>query len=86
MKILVTTKRVPDPDQKIRIRDDARGIDEDGVSFVMNPFDAIAVEEAVRIAERIPQQEVEILAAAICADTPDAEKELREALAMGVQS
>jgi len=83
LKILVTTKRVPDPDQKIRIRDDARGIDEDGVSFVMNPFDAIAVEEAVRIAERIPQQEVEILAAAICADTPDAEKELREALAMG---
>ena len=51
MKILVPTKRVPDTDQKIRLREDSRGIDDDDLPFVVNPFDAIAVEEALRIRE-----------------------------------
>ena len=80
MKILVPTKRVPDPDQRIRVRDDARGIDESNVTFVINPFDAIALEEAVQIQERSPF-ESHVLAVGI--GTDDYEEQLREALAMG---
>ena len=43
MKILVPTKLVPDPDQNIRVRDDAGGIDDNDLVFVINPFDAIAL-------------------------------------------
>ena len=46
MKILVPTKRVPDTDQKIHIRADALGVIGDDLPFVINPFDAIALEEA----------------------------------------
>jgi electron transfer flavoprotein beta subunit len=84
MKILVPIKRVPDPDQKIRIREDASGIDESQMSFVMNPFDAIAAEEAVRIRAEDRQPEVEILAVTIGPGaSAEGENELREALAMG---
>jgi len=38
MKILVPTKRVPDTDQKIRVKIDGSGIDEKNISFVINPF------------------------------------------------
>jgi electron transfer flavoprotein beta subunit len=79
MKILVPTKRVPDPDQRLRIRADGRGIDED-LPFVINPFDAIALEEALRIRERLTEG-VEVVAVGIGSDLY--EKELRTALAMG---
>lgn len=79
MKILVPTKRVPDTDQRIKVRADGLGIDEAMLPFVINPFDAIALEEALRIAES--QGEVEIVAVGIGSD--DYEKQLRTALAMG---
>ena len=80
MKILVPTKRVPDTDQKIRVRDDGSGIVEENLPFVINPFDAIAVEEGLRIRESLTE-EVEIVAVGIGSD--DYENELRTSLAMG---
>jgi electron transfer flavoprotein beta subunit len=80
MKILVPTKRVPDPDGPVRVRPDGAGIDDAGLGFIMNPFDAIALEEALRIRERAATP-VEVTAVAL----GDAawESELRTALAMG---
>ena len=52
MKILVPIKRVPDTDQKIEVKPDGSGIVTDGLPFVINPFDAIAFEEALRIREK----------------------------------
>ena len=63
MKILVPTKRVPDTDQKIRVRDDRQGVDIEHLPFVINPFDAIALEEAIRIGEQ--RDAVEVLAVGI---------------------
>ena len=80
MKILVPTKRVPDTDQKIRVQEDGLGIETANLPFVINPFDAIAVEEAIRIRETLADP-VEILAVGI--GTTDYEAELRTALAMG---
>lgn len=80
MKILVPTKRVPDTDQRITIREDAHQIDDAQLPYIVNPFDAIAIEEAIRIREAGPQ-EVEIVAVGI--GTAEYEKELRTALAMG---
>ncbi len=51
MKILVPIKRVPDPDQRVKIRPDGCGVELANIPFVMNPFDAIAAEEALRIRE-----------------------------------
>ena len=79
MKILVPTKRVPDTDQKIRVRDDRQGVDIEHLPFVINPFDAIALEEAIRIGEQ--EDSVEVLAVGI--GTALYEAELRTALAMG---
>ncbi len=79
MKILVPTKRVPDTDQKIRVREDGLGIETANLPFVINPFDAIAVEEAIRIRES--QDDVEVVAIGI--GSADYEAELRTALAMG---
>jgi electron transfer flavoprotein beta subunit len=80
MKILVPTKRVPDTDQKIRVREDGSGIDEQHLPFIVNPFDAIAVEEALRIREN-SADDVEVVAIGIGSD--DYESELRTSLAMG---
>jgi electron transfer flavoprotein beta subunit len=80
MKILVPTKRVPDTDQKIRVRGDGIGIKEDNLPFVLNPFDAIAVEEALRIREN-STEEVEVVAVGI--GSGEYENELRTSLAMG---
>jgi len=80
MKILVPTKRVPDTDQKIRVREDGSGIDEQHLPFVVNPFDAIVVEEALRIRENSADN-VEVVAVGIGSD--DYESELRTSLAMG---
>ncbi len=84
MKILVPTKRVPDPDQPIHLNADKTAADLDGIPCVINPFDAIALEEALRIRdeERCPSSgDVEIVAVGI--GPQDCEKEIRIALAMG---
>ena len=52
LKILVTAKRVEDPESKIRVQPDGTGIVTDGVNYKMNPFDEIAVEEALRLKEK----------------------------------
>ncbi len=52
LKILVTAKRVEDPESKIKVKPDGTGIVTDGVNYKMNPFDEIAVEEALRLKEK----------------------------------
>ena len=82
MKILVTCKRVPDTDQKIRVKEDGSGIDDSNLAYVLNPFDAIAVEEALRIREEqdsVDQIEIIVVGVGIL----DYDAELRTALAMG---
>ena len=80
MKILVPCKRVPDPDQKLRLNADATDIDASALTFILNPFDAIAVEEALRIREST-HPDAEIIAVSIA--PADGEADLRTALAMG---
>jgi electron transfer flavoprotein beta subunit len=80
VKILVPIKRVPDTDQRIRVKPDGSGIETDGLPFVVNPFDAIAVEEALRIREN-SSGSVEVLAVSVGEDA--CEEQLRTALAMG---
>jgi electron transfer flavoprotein beta subunit len=52
LKTMVTAKRVEDPESKIRVKPDGSGIVTEGVNYKMNPFDEIAVEEALRLRER----------------------------------
>src|SRR5512143_3283218 len=52
LKILVTAKRVEDPESRIRVRPDGGGIVTEGVNYRMNPFDEIAVEEGLRLREK----------------------------------
>src|ERR1700753_2102511 len=79
MKILVPLKRVVDYNVKIRVKADGSGVETSGVKMSMNPFDEIAVEEAVRLKEKGVAKEVIAvsLGVAQCQDT------IRTALAMG---
>ncbi len=79
MKILVPTKRVPDTDQKIVAAADGQSAAVEHLPYVINPFDAIALEEAVRIGERLPDVEI----AAVGIGSAGYEQQLRTALAMG---
>jgi electron transfer flavoprotein beta subunit len=80
MKILVPTKRVPDTDQKIVAAADGTRVAVEHIPYVINPFDAIALEEAVRISERSAEP-VEVVAVGIGGS--GYEQQLRTALAMG---
>jgi len=82
MKILVPVKRVPDYQAKIRVKADGSGIETDGIKWIINPFDEIAVEEALRIKER--GQATEVIVASIGPD--DVQTQLRYAMAMGADS
>ena len=79
MKILVAVKRVVDYNVKIRVKSDGSGVDLANVKMSMNPFDEIAVEEAVRLKEAGVATEVIVVTAGItqCQET------LRTALAIG---
>jgi electron transfer flavoprotein beta subunit len=79
MKILVPVKRVVDYNVKIRVKADGTGVDIANVKMSMNPFDEIAVEEAVRLKEKGAASEIVAVSAvlAACAET------IRTALAMG---
>ena len=79
MKILVPVKRVVDANVKVRVRSDGSGVDIAGVKMSMNPFDEIAVEEAVRLKEAGKAAEVVAVScgAAACQET------LRTAMAIG---
>jgi len=78
LKILVTAKRVEDPESKIKVKPDGSGIVTEGVNYKMNPFDEIAVEEALRLKER---HGGEIVVASIGGEK--SATEIRAALAMG---
>jgi electron transfer flavoprotein beta subunit len=79
MKILVPVKRVVDYNVKIRVKSDGSGVDLANVKMAMNPFDEIAVEEALKIKERGDAEEV----VAISIGSAKAQDTLRTALAMG---
>ena len=80
MKILVPTKRVVDTDQKIRTSADGSHLEIDHLPFVINPFDAIALEEAVRIREQ-HSSDVEVVAVGV--GVPEYDEQLRSAIAVG---
>ncbi len=80
MKILVPTKRVVDTDQKIRASDDGSRLEIDHLPFIVNPFDAIALEEAVRFREQ-SSSDVEVVAVGV--GVPEYEEQLRSAIAVG---
>jgi len=79
MKILVGIKRVVDYNVRVRVKPDGSGVALDGVKMSINPFDEIALEEALRIKER--NQASEVIAVALVPD--DVQTQLRSALAMG---
>ncbi|KAK9694090.1 Electron transfer flavoprotein domain [Popillia japonica] len=79
-RVLVGVKRVIDYAVKIRVKPDKTGVVTDGVKHSMNPFDEIAVEEAVRMKEKKIASEI---IAVSCGPTQSQEV-LRTALAMGV--
>jgi electron transfer flavoprotein beta subunit len=79
VKILVTVKRVPDPETTIRVKPDGSGIVTDNIKYVINPFDEIAIEEALRIKEKLGGSEV-VLASI---GTKVVSEQLRTGLAMG---
>ncbi len=79
MKILVPVKRVVDYNVKIRVKADQTGVDLANVKMSMNPFDEIAVEEALRIKEAGNAEEI----VAISIGVPQCRETIRTALAMG---
>ena len=79
MKVLVPVKRVVDYNVKVRVKADGSGVETAGVKMSMNPFDEIAVEEAIRLKEKGVATEIVAvsLGVAACGET------VRTALAMG---
>ena len=78
-KILVGLKRVVDYNVRVRVKKDGSGVETDGVKMSINPFDEIALEEALRIRERGEASEVIV----ISVGSADAQQQLRTGLAMG---
>ncbi len=79
MKILVPVKRVVDYNVKVRVKPDGSGVDTANVKMSMNPFDEIAIEEAVRLKEKGTATEVVAVSCGIAA----CQETLRTALALG---
>jgi electron transfer flavoprotein beta subunit len=79
MKVLVPIKRVIDFNVKVRVKPDGSGVETANVKMSMNPFDEIAVEEAVRLKERGVASEV----VAVSCGTAASQETLRSALALG---
>ena len=79
MKIVVPVKRVIDYNVKVRVKADGSGVDLANVKMSMNPFDEIAVEEAIRLKEAGKADEV----IAVSIGVKQSQETLRTALAMG---
>ncbi len=79
MKVLVPVKRVIDYNVKVRVKADGSGVDLANVKMSMNPFDEIAVEEAIRLKEAGKADEVVVVSIGV----KQAQETLRTALAMG---
>lgn len=78
-RILVGVKRVVDYNVRVRVKPDGTGVVTDGVKMSINPFDEIALEEALRIKERGAAQEI----VAVSIGPTECQQQLRTALAMG---
>ncbi|MDQ2916681.1 MAG: electron transfer flavoprotein subunit beta/FixA family protein [Pseudomonadota bacterium] len=79
MKIIVAVKRVVDFNVKVRVKSDATGVETMNVKMSMNPFDEIAIEEAVRLKEKGVATEV----VAVSCGSSSSQETLRTALALG---
>jgi electron transfer flavoprotein beta subunit len=79
MKVLVPIKRVVNFTVKVRVKSDSSGVDLDNVKMSMNPFDEIAVEEAIRLKERGIVTEI----VTVSIGSPACQETLRTAMAMG---
>ncbi len=82
MKILVPIKRVPDYQARIKVKPDGSAIETGGIKWILNPFDEIAVEEAIR--QRDAGKATEVVAVTIGPE--DAATQIRYAMAMGADS
>jgi electron transfer flavoprotein beta subunit len=82
MKVLVPIKRVVDPNVRVRVKSDNSGVETANVKMSMNPFDEIAVEEAVRLKEAGTVSEIMVVSIGVdkCQDI------IRTAMAMGADS
>jgi electron transfer flavoprotein beta subunit len=78
VKVLVTAKRVPDPETKIKLLPDGTGIVTENLKYVVNPFDEIAIEEGLRIKEA---QGGEVVIVSVGGD--ECKEQIRTGLAMG---
>jgi electron transfer flavoprotein beta subunit len=79
VKILVTIKRVIDANVRVQVKSDGSGVETASVKMAINPFDLIALEEALRLRERGQASEVVV----VCVGASIAQDVLRTALAMG---
>jgi electron transfer flavoprotein beta subunit len=79
MKILVAVKRVVDYNVKVRVKSDGTGVETANIKMSMNPFDEIAIEEAVRLKEKGVATEV----IAVSCGLPQCQETLRTAMAIG---
>ncbi|MEW6545446.1 MAG: electron transfer flavoprotein subunit beta/FixA family protein [Bacillota bacterium] len=80
MRIVVCAKQVPDTEAKVTVGKDGRSIDETGITFIINPYDEFALEEGLRIKERLGGEATVTM---VCVGPPRAEEALRTGLAMG---
>jgi electron transfer flavoprotein beta subunit len=78
-RVLVGIKRVVDPNVRVKVKSDGSGVSLDGVKMSINPFDEIALEEALRIKERGHADEIVVATIG----EADCQQQLRAALAMG---
>ena len=79
MKVLVAVKRVVDYNVKVRVKSDNTGVELSNVKMSMNPFDEIAVEEAIRLKEAAKASEIVV----VSIGTKQSQETIRTALAMG---
>src|SRR3989338_11101945 len=79
MKIGVLLKQTPDTGTTIKVKSDASGIEEEGIKWVINPYDEYAVEESLRIKEKLGAGEVVI----VSVGPKRANDAIRQAMAMG---
>lgn len=82
MKILVPVKRVPDYQAKVKVKGDGSGIETESIKWIVNPFDEIAVEEALKLKESGVANEVVVVGIG----PEDVQTQLRYALAMGADA
>jgi len=82
MKIVVCVSHVPDTATRIKVGNNGKTIDPSGVTYIINPYDEYAVEEALKIKEKSGSGEV----VAVSIGTENSKETIRKALAMGVDS